>query len=82
MQIKAQIKWFGSADSYPIIPAQAITVYNTQKITNRQTTIRMGGIGHFKLEDTGKTFVTMKGGRSLEIIVSREKAVAFRKWIG
>jgi DNA-binding LytR/AlgR family response regulator len=49
---------------------------------NRQTLVRLQAVEGFKGEFTGKLNVTLKPPVSLHVDVSREKAAAFKKWLG
>lgn len=48
---------------------------------NRQFIISLAGIESMRSDDSGKIIVKLKLQSSPEIIVSKEKAAAFRKWV-
>lgn len=47
---------------------------------NRQCLILLNAIEGFRSDDTGKVSVKIKGNYLSDIVVSKEKAAAFRKW--
>lgn len=47
---------------------------------NRQIIIQLPYIESFRADDTGKLIVKMKGVKTEDIIISKEKAADFRKW--
>ncbi len=49
---------------------------------NRQTLLHLGAVQGFRSEFTGKLNVTIKNIPELTIDVSREKASAFKRWLG
>ena len=47
---------------------------------NRQHLVRLGNIESYRSDDTGKIVVKLKGIKTSDLIVSKEKASEFRKW--
>lgn len=48
---------------------------------NRQFIIRLDAIASMRSEETGKIIVKMNGSSCGEIVISKEKAAQFRKWV-
>jgi DNA-binding LytR/AlgR family response regulator len=47
---------------------------------NRQVIIQLPFIESFRSDDTGKLIVKMKGAKTEDMVISKEKAADFRKW--